>query len=435
MTTMASPTTKLAILGGPKTVEREDKSLFHWPIVTAEDEQAVLEVLRAGTMSGWDITMKFEHDYAQWMGAKFALGSANGTCSLIEAMFGIGIGRGDEMIMPSLTYWASGLQLFSMGATPVFADIEKGSVCIDPNDIERRITPRTKAIMVVHYCGHPCDMDRIVPIAKKHKLKLIEDCSHAHGTMYKGRMCGTFGDVSAASLMAGKSLPAGEGGMMWTNDRMIFERAIAFAHYERTKTDITDPALRAVVAPDSATTGLPLGAIKGRMNQTCAAMGRVQLKHYPERIKEIQKAMNYFWDQLQGVPGLRPHRVDPKSDSTMGGWYNPLGHYVPEELGGLPVGKYIEAVQAEGGGSRRAANYPMHLHPVLNEADVYHDGKPTRIAFSDRDVRQPKGSLPNSEVLASRILGVPWFKHYRPDEIRLYAQAYKKVALQADQLI
>jgi dTDP-4-amino-4,6-dideoxygalactose transaminase len=145
--------------------------------------------------------------------------------------------------------------------------------------------------------------------------------------------------------------------------------------------------------------------------------------------------MNYFWDQLEGVPGLRPHRVDPKSDNTMGGWYNPLGHYVPEELGGLNVGKYIEAVAAEGAGARRAANFPMHLHPVLNEADVYHDGKPTRNAFTDRDVRQPKGSLPNSEALNERILGVPWFKHYRPEEIRRYAEAYKKVAMQAEQLM
>jgi hypothetical protein len=118
----------------------------------------------------------------------------------------------------------------------------------------------------------------------------------------------------------------------------------------------------------------------------------------------------------------------------MGGWYNPLGHYLPEELGGLPVGKYIEAVAAEGAGARRAANFPMHLHPVLNEMDVYHDGKPTRIAFSDRDVRQPRGSLPNSERLADRILGVPWFKHDRPEQIERYAAAYKKVALNADQL-
>src|SRR5262245_25643296 len=134
MTVATSENVKLAIKGGPKMIEKEDPSLFKWPIVTEADERAVLEVIRAGTMSNWDITMKFEREYADWMGFKYGLASCNGTASLHESMFGVGIGRGDEMIMPSLTYWASGLQVLSMGATPVFADIEAHSVCIDPAD-------------------------------------------------------------------------------------------------------------------------------------------------------------------------------------------------------------------------------------------------------------------------------------------------------------
>lgn len=425
---------KLAIHGGPKTVEQFDKSLFHWPIVTEEDERAVLDVLRAGTMSYGDITKKFEQEFAAWAGAKYALASCNGTASLLEAMFGVGLGRGDEMIVPSVTYWASALQAMSLGATPFFADIDAETLCIDPRDIERHISPRTKAVMVVHYCGHPCDMDPIVAICKKYRLKLIEDVSHAHGAMYNGRMVGTFGDVAAASLMSGKSLSVGEGGILWTNDRAIYERALAFGHYERTKGEITDPELKRTVAPDQFMSGLPLGAIKGRLNQTCAAMGRVQLKHYPSRMSEIQRAMNRFWDLLEGVPGIRPHRVDPKSNSTMGGWYNPLGHYLPEELNGLPVTKFIDAVNAEGAQTGRGANFPLHLHPLLNDADVYHDGKPTRIAFTDRDVRQPKGSLPRSEALADRVFGVPWFKHDEAEAIEQFASAFRKVATHAAEI-
>ena len=119
----------------------------------------------------------------------------------------------------------------------------------------------------------------------------------------------------------------------------------------------------------------------------------------------------------------------------MGGWYNPIGHYVPEELGGLPVLKFIEAVNAEGGQSGRGCNFPLHLHPVLNDADVYHDGKPTRIAFADRDVREGAGSLPVTEALVDRCLGVPWFKHDRPESIERFANAFRKVALQADELL
>jgi hypothetical protein len=160
----------------------------------------------------------------------------------------------------------------------------------------------------------------------------------------------------------------------------------------------------------------------------------VQLKYYPERIQQIQDGMNRFWDLLEGVPGLRAHRPFDEG-STMGGWYNPIGHYLPEELGGLPVEKYFEAVNAEGGLSGRGCNFPLHLHPVLNEADVYNDGQPTRIAFADRDVRQGPGSLPVSEALGSRCLGAPWFKHDRPESIERYANAFRKVALQAEELI
>jgi perosamine synthetase len=340
-------------------------------------------------------------------------------------MWACGLRRGDEIIVPSLTYWASALPALRLGATIVFADIDAGSLCIDPADLEQRITPRTRAIVAVHYCGHPCDMDPIVAIARKHNLKIIEDVSHAHGALYKGRMVGTFGDVSAMSMMAGKSFPIGEGGMLCTDDRAIFERVIAYCQYERTGSDLTLPELKAYA-------GLPQGAMKGRLNQTCAAMGRVQLRHYPQRMRTIQDAMNRFWDLLEGTPGLRPHRPDKDSGSTMGGWYNPLGHYRADELGGLPVGRFIDAVNAEGGRSGRACNAPLHLHPLLNDADIFGDGKPTRIAFADRDVRQGQGSLPVSEALADRCYGIPWFKNDRPEEIERYATAFRKVALQAE---
>jgi len=418
----------LALLGGPKAVEADEPDLFHWPIVTEEDERAVLEVLRAGSMSGIELTRRFEAEWAAYQGTRYALAFCNGTAALLAAMYACGVRRGDEIIVPSVTYWASALPAFSLGATVVFADIDPVTLCIDPNDIEHRITARTKAIVVVHYCGHPCDMDPILAVARRRNVKVIEDVSHAHGALYKGRMVGTFGDVAAMSMMAGKSFAIGEAGMLCTNDREIYERAVAFGHYRRTQEELTLPELQHFA-------GLPLGGIKGRLNQTCAAMGRVQLKHYPQRMKAIQDAMNRFWDLLEGVPGIRPHRPQRQSGSTMGGWYNPLGHYVPEELGGLPVRTFIEAVNAEGGRSGRGCNFPLHLHPLFNEADIYGDGKPTRIAFADRDVRQPAGRLPVSEALAERCFGIPWFKHDRPESIARYAAAYKKVALQADKLL
>src|SRR2546425_4737136 len=194
----------LAIHGGPKAVQTSPGDLFSWPIITEEDEQAALEVLRAGNMSGWDVTMQFEREYAEWHGARYALGHNTGTAALQAAMFACGVGHGDEIIAPSLTYWASAVPALSLGATIVFAEVDPNTICIDPRDIEHRITDRTKAIVAVHYCAYPCDMDPIMEIANRRGVKVIEDVSHAHGGVYKGRLLGTIGHAGAMSIMSGK---------------------------------------------------------------------------------------------------------------------------------------------------------------------------------------------------------------------------------------
>ena len=418
---------KLAINGGPKAVQIDPGDIFSWPIITEEDEEAALQVLRAGKMSQTDITQKFEEEFAQWHGMKYALGHNTGTAALHAAMFGCGVGVGDEIICQSMTYWASALPAFSLGATVVFAEIDPNTLTLDPEDVEHRITERTKAIVAVHYCGYPTDMDPIMEIAENHGVKVIEDVSHAHGGLYKGRLVGTIGHVGAMSLMSGKALPCGEGGILITNDREIYERAVALGHYGRTGRELTIPELKQFA-------GLPLGGYKYRMHQISSAVARVQLRHYRERMEEIQAAMNYFWDLLEDVPGIKAHRPPEDSNSTMGGWYAAHGLYVPEELEHLRIEKFCEAVRAEGASTSPGANLLLHLHPVLNEADVYGHGKPTRIANAQRDVRQPKGSLPATESMPERTYSIPWFKHYRPRVIEEHALAFRKVAENADEL-
>ncbi|MDF1514725.1 MAG: DegT/DnrJ/EryC1/StrS family aminotransferase [Anaerolineae bacterium] len=411
----------LALLGGPEAVNLDPGNTFTWPIVTEEDEQAVLSVLRKGTMSEIDVTMDFEADFAAWQGSRYALGFNNGTNSLQAAMFSVGVGVGGEVICPSLTYWASILPCYSLGATPVFTDINPETLCMDPRDIEHRITDQTQAIMVVHYVGHPADMDAMMNIANQHQIPVIEDVSHAQGGLYKGRKTGTFGKVNAMSLMSGKSLPIGEGGILVTDDVEMYERAIAFGHYRRYNDEITSPEL----APYR---NLPMGGIKGRMNQLCSAMGCVQLRHYDQRAAEIRQALNYFWDLLEGTPGLQAHRVPSGADSNMAGWYSARGLYHPEELGGLSVTRFAQAVTAEGSVCSPGLNLPLHLHPLFNQVDVYGHGRPTRIANSHRDVRQPRGSLPVSESIGARAYLIPQFKKYNPEVIEQHAAAYRKAA-------
>jgi len=415
-----------------KTVTLDPGDLFTWPIITREDEEAVLAVLRQGAMSGTAVTKEFEKEWAAWNGVKYALGYCNGTASLQAALWACGVGAGDEVICPSMTYWASCTSALALGASVHFADIDPVTLCIDPADIEHRIGPRTRAIVVVHYAGHPCDMDPIMEIARRRGVKVVEDASHAHGARYRGRKVGTLGDIAGMSMMAGKCFAAGEAGMMVTDDRRLYERCISYGHYERTgvatrwnaaDSAITDPALAEFA-------GIPLSGAKHRMNQTCSAMGRVQLKYYDARIAEIQRAMNRFWGLLDGVPGIAPHRIDGMHGSTMGGWYFPRGLYRGGELGGLSCADFCAEVAQEGvAGCGPGANAPLHLHPVFHKADLFNQGKPTVIAFGQRDVRQGSGTLPHAENIRELCFGVPWFKHDRPEQIEAYAAAYRKVAL------
>jgi dTDP-4-amino-4,6-dideoxygalactose transaminase len=249
---------------------------------------------------------------------------------------------------------------------------------------------------------------------------------------------GTFGDVGAMSMMSGKAFAVGEAGLLVTNDRLIYERCISYGFYERTgvASRFNDPDAQVTMAELKPFIGVPLGGYKHRMNQTCAAMGRVQLKYFPQRLAEIQKAMNYFWDRLEGTPGIRPHRPAKGSGSTMGGWYSPRGLYRAEELGGLPCGRFCEAVRAESTATWTwpGANGALHLHGAFHTADIFRMGQPTMTSFGQRDVRQGPGTLPVSEKIGEIAFGIPWFKHFRPAIIDEYVEAFKKVARNAGEL-
>ena len=420
---------KLALLGGPKAVTNDPGDMFTWPIVTERHEQAVLDVLRRGQMSGLDVTRRFEQTYAEMLGRKYALACPNGTGAILDAMYGLGIGVGDEIICPSITYWASIVQAYVLGATPVFADVDPETICLDPRDFEQRITPRTKVVVVVHYAGMPADMDAIMAIARRHSVKVLEDCSHAHGALYQGQEVGTFGEVGAFSLMTGKSLPIGEGGILLTDDREVYERALLYSHYAR-HDEISLPGLQKFA-------GLPCGGFKHRMHQASAAFGLVQLDLFPQQMAEIDQAMNAFCDLLADVRGIKPMRPVPSSDTTKGGWYYPHFKYVREELGGLSLSRFTEAVRAEGSLCNPGCNKPLHHHPLFTEMDVYGHGRPTRIAHLGPEARiedyvQP---LPVAEGIMHHVFEVPWFKRYRPEIITEHANAYKKVIVGYEALL
>ena len=420
---------KLALLGGTPAFDpsQDPKALRTWPIMTEEDEAAALEVVRANSFSGTDITQKLEAEFCQWLDCKYALAFCNGTMSLAAAMYGVGLKAGDEIICTTKTYWASIVQAMTFGAVPVFCNIDN-NLSMDPGDIERCISPRTKAIMAVHYNAYPCDMDPIMAIAEKHGLKVIEDVSHAQGGMYKGRRLGTIGHVAGMSLMSQKSFAAGELGMLVTSDPEIYERALAYGHHNFFK-----PGSLKIAQELNPYANIALSGMKGRANQLCSALARVQLKYYDQRCVEVRKAMNYFWDQLEKLPGIRAIRVDEATGSTMGGWCYPHGQYVPEELGGLSVERFCQALTAEGVRSRGGANFCLHNHPIFKDYDMLGLGKPSRIAFADRDVRELDALCAPSE--GKLCFSVPRLVKFDKEAIDRYVAVYKKVTDNYQQLL
>ena len=164
-------------------------------------------------------------------------------------------------------------------------------------------------------------------------------------------------------------------------------------------------------------------------------MGRVQLKYYDERCAEINRAVKYFEKQIKDLPGLKLVHVDESDGSTMAGWYVPTVLYDPEQFEGLSITRFCEALSAEGIQTRPGINRALHTHPIHNTADVYHDGKPTRVAFSGQDIRQMDEDLPVSAGINARAMFIPWFKHYWPEIIDQYANGFKKVVANYRELL
>ena len=221
-------TEKLAIDGGPKSVTNK---LAGWPQFDEKAIDAVQEVLRSGKVNYWTGPkgMEFERKYADWQGSKYAISASSGTSALHIALSALGIGPGDEVIVPSYTFIASSFSIVQAGAVPRFADVNIDDHCISIESAEKLVNERTRAIMPVHLYGNVCDMDGILDFARKNNLYVVEDNAEAFGGVYKGKKTGTLGDVAACSFCQNKTFTTGgEGGMVTTDDEDLAWRARSF---------------------------------------------------------------------------------------------------------------------------------------------------------------------------------------------------------------
>jgi dTDP-4-amino-4,6-dideoxygalactose transaminase len=224
----------LAINGGPKTIGKN----FIWPVFDETEINAVADVVRSGKWGNpdcGDLVKSFEDEFAAFCGTKYAMTCVNGSVALRIALIAIGVKPGDEVIIPPYTFIATATIVLEANCVPVFVDIDPDTYNLDPAKIEAAITKRTKAIIPVHFAGQACDMDKIMAIAKKHKLRVIEDACHGHGAEYKGRKLGSIGDAGCFSFQSSKNLTSGEGGMVITNNEKLYDLMNSLRNVGRVK--------------------------------------------------------------------------------------------------------------------------------------------------------------------------------------------------------
>ena len=261
---------------------------IYQPTLDGNEKKYVNECLDSSWISSrGEFIGRFENEFRNHVGVEHATTVSNGTVALHLALVTLGIGPGDEVIVPSFTYIASVSTISITGATPVFADSLEDTWQVDPQDVQRKITPRTKAIMAVHLYGHPCEMDELVKIAKQKNIFLIEDCAEAFGSTYKGKHVGTFGDLSTFSFYGNKTITTGEGGMIVTNDETLYDRAYhlkmhGLAKYREYWHDVI--------------------GFNYRMTNICAAIGLAQLEKAENKIKEKRNIAELYRKALNNLP-------------------------------------------------------------------------------------------------------------------------------------
>ena len=304
----------LALLGGEPAV-RIPSPHFRWPLIGAEEEEAVLNQLRSGQLSiprRCGVIEEFEANFAAFHGLPYSLSTGSGTAALHAAYFGLGLEPGDEVLAPAYTHLGTVLPMLQLGLIPVLCDVEEETGNLDPSEIENRLSPRTRALAITHQYGHISDMEAIIAAAKRHNLSILEDCSHAHGATDYGKLAGTFGDVACFSLQAYKVISAGEGGILVTKDPRIFERAALLGHFRERRSTTTDADLPFVE------TGYGL---KNRFHPLAAAFpphpkGRGFLRA-PATFAGMTSAGSWFMEELTACAALRRPGLCPALASVL----------------------------------------------------------------------------------------------------------------------
>lgn len=378
---------QLAINGGDPVIQ---KSFPEWPVWDENDIHAVQEVIKGGVWGiGGTKIDQFSKEFAEYHQVGYALPVANGSVAIELVLEALGIGEGDEVIVPDITFMATAAAPIRRGADMVLVDINPDTFCINPFLIEDAVTDKTKAIIPVHLGGHPCEMDTIMSIANKYGLSVIEDCSHAHGAIWNGKYVGSFGDCGTFSLQASKTLNCGEGGVIVTNDERLIDMCRSIHNAGRAAGPLDYHHYRC--------------GTNYRMTNIQAGLLLSQMRKFDEQCKKRDYNGKILTDLLDQIDGVKPQLRDPKMERH--GYY--LFIFILEA--DIPKEKFKKALEAEG--------VPVQLeYPGIHILEFI------------RKKKSVKGEFPVSERLYNRSV---WLYHHPllsdEDTVSQIAEAIKKI--------
>jgi dTDP-4-amino-4,6-dideoxygalactose transaminase len=398
---------RLALFGGSP---QRTKPFPSWPVFDETEEQALLGVLRSGNWwrysFGEDLELtdpspgnersrvaEFQKLFAQFHGARYGVACANGTAAIEVALKALGIGPGDEVIVPAYTFIATASAVLSVNAVPIFVDIDFETFNLDVRRIEEAITPQTKAIIPVHFAGQACDMEAILAIAARHHLMVVEDAAHGHGGMWKEKRLGSIGHAGTFSFQASKNMTAGEGGIILTSDRALAEkcesyiwcgRKLGWPWYEHHR----------------------LGW-NYRLTEFQAAILLQQLGRLESQNARRMENGHYLSQRLSEIPGIYPLKVQ---DYVTKHSYHLYMFRFREKEFGVPRENFIKALEREGVACQGGYAHPLYRNPMFLNQDFYPRGCPITCGHYDKviDYASFEALCPNAEQACREAV---WLEH------------------------
>ncbi|RKU17094.1 DegT/DnrJ/EryC1/StrS family aminotransferase [Candidatus Poribacteria bacterium] len=421
---------QLAIHGGQPTIP--EGTIKPWPHITDADRQAVMEVLSSDSINEQRKIQSeaLSQEWAAYVGRKYCIPTNSGTAALHMCIAALGIEPGDEVIVPAFTFWATAAAVLHHNAIPIFVDIDPKTYCIDPAQIEAKLSERTKAVIAVHIHGMPADMDGVLAVAKQHGLKIIEDAAQAHGSRYKGVPCGAIGDVAGFSTQMSKTLTTGsEGGLFVTDDENYHKQAALLQYFG----ELVVPGRE---RQEQEYNAFGLGWMY-RGDVFGQAFIRSQLKRLDTNNALRIRNCNFLTEHLSKIKGIETPYVPPQCESV---FYNYVVGVKPDELG-LSVSprvfreKIQEALAAEGLHVGQWQRRPVPAQEIFQARIGYGRGCPWTCGHA-QPVEYRTEDYPNATAFIDSHFYL--FDVNPPNDLdlmKLYVEAFEKVMDNPDQLV